>query len=207
MSEPVSRDLLALLGDWEGFEVVEITAEEAGDDGFGAPAPRLVLLLQPKAGHAKRCSQCGAIVEKVHDVSKRRVRDLPLREWDTWLVFPRARLECPRCGPTVEAVPWLDRYQRMTVRLPEKIARLAQVLPIKPVAAWFGVGWDTVKQIDRRALATQLGAPEDHLDGIRQIAIDEFAICRGHQYATVVLDLEWKRVVCVGSLNSVAVFL
>jgi transposase len=67
----------------------------------------------------------------VHDSAERRVRDLPILEAETWLVFPRARLECPRCGPTVEAVPWLDRYQRMTTRLSDAIARLAQVLPIK----------------------------------------------------------------------------
>lgn len=46
-------------------------------------------------------------------------------------------------------MPWLDRYQRMTTRLAAAIARLAQVLPIKHVAQWFAVGWETVKQIDR----------------------------------------------------------
>lgn len=197
MAEPVSDALLKLLGEWEGFEVERVETEAEGDDVFGASAPRLVLVLRAKADVPKRCSQCGAIVEKIHDVSERRVRDLPLGEWDTWLVFPRVRLQCPRCGPTVEAVPWLDRYQRMTTRLAEKIARLAQVLPIKQVAAWFGVGWDTVKQIDQRALAGRLGAAEDHLDGIQRIAIDEFAIRRGHQYATVVLDLDRKRVVWI----------
>ena len=35
----------------------------------------------------------------------------------------------------------------------------------------------------------------DQANGIRPIAIDAFAIRRGHQYATVVLDLERKRVV------------
>lgn len=115
------------------------------------------------------------------------MRDLPIGDWDVWLVVPRARLGCPRCGPTVEAVPWLDGYQRMTTRLADKIARLAQVLPIKHVAAWFRVGSDTVKQIDARALNRRLGAPEDALNGIRIIAIDEFALHRGHRYATVVL--------------------
>jgi hypothetical protein len=28
MAEPVSRDLLALLGDWEGFEVAQLTHED-----------------------------------------------------------------------------------------------------------------------------------------------------------------------------------
>jgi len=158
MAEPVSDALLKLLGEWEGFEVERVETEAEGDDVFGAPAPRLVLVLRAKADFPKRCSQCGAIVEKIHDVSERRVRDLPLGEWDTWLVFPRARLQCSRYGPTVEAVPRLDPYQRMTTRLAEKIARLAQSLPIKQVAGWFGVGWDTVKQIDQRARVGRLGA-------------------------------------------------
>jgi transposase len=92
-------------------------------------------------------------------------------------------------------VPWLDRYQRMTKRLADKIAGLAQVLPIKHVAAWFGVSWDTVKQIDRRALAARLG-PVD-LSAVRQIAIDEFALHRGQQYATVVVEVSTRRVLWV----------
>jgi len=82
----------------------------------------------------------------------------------------------------------------MTTRLAEKIARMAQITALTHVAAWFRVSWDTVKQIDQRALAQRLGAMEDRLDGIRQIAIDEFALRRGHRYATIVLDLATKRV-------------
>lgn len=126
MAEPVCDallkllKLLKLLGEREGFEVERVETELEGDDVFGAPA-RLVLVLRAKADVPKRCSQCGAMVEIIHDVSARRLRDLPLGEWDTRLVFPRARLQCPRYAPTVEAVPWLDRYQRMTTRLAEKV--------------------------------------------------------------------------------------
>ena len=49
--------------------------------------------------------------------------------------------------------------------LAETVARLVQVLSLKQVAAWFGTGWDTVKEIDPRALAGRLGAAKDHLDG------------------------------------------
>jgi transposase len=196
MADESMRLLLEQVGGWEGFEVAAITTEETLEpDALGLPAPRLVIELRAKPDAPRRCSRCGQLVAEVHDTSPRRVRDLPMAEWDTWLIVPRARLHCPRCGPTVEAVSWLDRYARMTKRLAEKIARLAQVLPIKHVAAWFGVSWDTVKQIDQRALAARLG-PVD-LTGVRQMAIDEFAIHRGHQYATVVVDVLTKRVLWV----------
>ncbi len=187
------EEITALLGGWEGFELVGATRTAVSETH---PIPEIVLKLEPVRGAPKRCSRCGEVVDVVHDVSERRVRDLPIMEAETWLVFPRARLECPRCGPTVEAVPWLDRYQRMTTKLAEAIARLAHVLPIKHVAAWFSVGWETVKQIDQRALERRLG-PVD-LSDVRVIAIDEFAIQRGHRYATVVVEPTTKRVLWVG---------
>jgi transposase len=132
----------------------------------------------------------------VHDVTPREVRDLPILDAETWLILPRVRLACPRCGPTVEAVPWLDRYARMTKRFAESVARLAQVLPIKQVAEHFALSWDTVKAIDRVALAARLG-PVD-LTGVRQIAIDEFAIQKGHRYATSIVDPVTTKVLWVG---------
>jgi transposase len=184
-----------LLGGWEGFELVEVEERPVGP---AQPVRELVLRLRARADHVKRCSRCGEPVVEIHDVTERRVRDLSVFDWDTWVVFPRARLQCPRCGPTVEAISWLDRYQRMTTRLAEKIARLATVLPVRHVATWFHVHWATVKQIDQRALYARLGPiTTESLAGVRLLVIDEFAIQKGHRYATVIVDAETKRVLWV----------
>lgn len=80
------------------------------------------------------------------------MRDLIIAELDTCVIVPRARPQCPCCGPTVEAVAWLDRHQRMTKRLAEKIARFAMILPLAHVAELFAVHWTTGKVIHQRAL-------------------------------------------------------
>ena len=193
------RALVQAVGGWDGFEIARWTTEDTLEpDAFGLPAKRLVIELQPAADAVKRCSQCGRPVEAVHDVTVRRVRDLPLMGHDVWLVFPHARLQCPRCGPMSEQLPWLDRYQRMTKRLAETIARLAQRFSVSDVATLFHVGWDAVKQIHARALASWLGPLEtSDLSGVRRIAIDEFALHKGQRYATLVVDVATKRVVWV----------
>jgi transposase len=103
---------------------------------------------------------------------------------------------CPRCGPKLERLDWLARYSRVTVRLGESVARLCAVLPIKHVAEFFALSWDQVKGIDKAFLQESLG-PVD-LDGLEQIAMDEFAIHKGHRYATVIVEPIRRRVLWIG---------
>src|SRR5688572_33433757 len=107
-------EITALLGGWEGFELAGVQRDLGSE---ADPVPQIVLEPRPLPNYPKRCSRCGEVVVEIHDVAERRVRDLPILEAETSLVFPRARLQCPRCGPTVEAVPWLDRHQRPPARL------------------------------------------------------------------------------------------
>jgi transposase len=103
---------------------------------------------------------------------------------------------CPRCGPKLERLAWLDRYARVTRRLADSVVRMCQVLPIKHVASFFGLSWDTVKDLDKSSLERSLGPPD--LSNLEVIAMDEFAIQRGHRYATVVIEPQRRRVLWVG---------
>lgn len=187
------EDITLLLGGWPGFEIAEV-AREPGGTRTGAP--QVTITLAAVAGIRRHCGRCGRATASLHDVTERRIRELPILDAETWLLVPLARVDCPHCGPTVEALPWLDRYARMTKRFAESVARLAQVLPIKQVAEWFSLSWDTVQAIDQAALEARLG-PVD-LAGIRQIVIDEFAIQKGHRYATVIAEPATRRVLWVG---------
>ncbi|HWB14711.1 MAG TPA: ISL3 family transposase [Pirellulales bacterium] len=189
------EELTALLGGWEGYLLGTASRLEPVADE-GRSEEEVWLELRPCADRRKCCSGCGQEVDQVHDVEERWVRDLPILGTTTWLCVHRCRLACPRCGPKLEELSWLPRYSRVTKRLADSVAQLCAVLPIKHVAAYFGLHWDTVKAIDKAHLQSALG-PVD-LSNVEVIAMDEFAIQKGHRYATVIVEPYTKRVLWIG---------
>jgi len=186
-----STDCISVLGGWEGYVPREIRRQE--DRGR---FPRIWIELVPVADGVLRCSGCRETASGVHETTRRVVRDLPLLDADTFLIVHRRRVLCPRCGPCVEELPWLARYSRVTRRLAESVARLCQCLALKHAAAFFRLSWDQVKAIDKTSLEQRLG-PVD-LTEVDVIAMDEFALHKGHRYATVIVDPRSKRVLWVG---------
>jgi transposase len=184
-----------LLGEWKGYTPYCPERLEA-NEAEGRSKPEVVIALLPLLDVPRKCSGCGEMVTAIHDTCERWVKDLPILDAETWLLVYRVRVDCPRCGPKLEELDWLDRYQRVTCRLAESVARLCRVLPIKHVAAYFGLHWSTVKAIDKAYLAETLG-PVD-LSRVEVIAMDEFAVQKGHRYATVIIEPERKRVLWVG---------
>lgn len=182
---PISR-----LGGWEGYEVVEDRCEIRGGRSW------CVLRLEPIRAYRRVCSGCGDVTTAIHDLEPRRVRDLPVFEHTVELIVPRVRVACPQCGPKLERLGWLDAYARVTRRLADSVARLCKVASILHVARYFALNWKTVKDVDRASLERELG-PVD-LNGLRVIAMDEFAIQKGHRYATVIVEPTRKRVLWVG---------
>jgi transposase len=184
---------IALLGGWEGYAIAAVARLERSK---GRPHAEVWIELKPLAGGLPRCGACRRKANRIHDVIPRWVRDLPVLDAQTRLLVHRRRVECRRCGPKLEYLSWLAPYSRVTRRFAEGVARLCTVLPIKHVADFYHLGWDTVKGIDRTSLTEKLG-PVD-LRGVQVIALDEFAIQKGHRYATVVIDPLRKRVLWVG---------
>ncbi len=187
------QQCIAALGGWEGYRVGAVERFEAGIKGRRS---QVWIELLPREGLAMRCSGCGRFQSRAHDTAERWVRDLPVFDAETHLLIHRRRVACPRCGPKVERLDWLDRYARVTRRLAESVARMCSILPIKHVADFYGLSWDQVKAIDKAHLEATLG-PVD-LKGVDVIVMDEFALQKGHRYATVVVEPSIKRVLWVG---------
>jgi ribosomal protein L34E len=134
MADTKPHALTELLPDLEGFEVATVTTEETlAPDALGLPAPRMIIALRAKAEASHRCAQCGDVVDAVREVMSHRIRDLPFAQYDTWLIVPESGLQCARCGPTAEEIPWLDRSRGMTKRLVRKLSGLPKGFPNQEV--------------------------------------------------------------------------
>jgi transposase len=187
-----SEEVTALLGEWEGYRVGFVQRHEADEEGA---ASQVWIELIRRSDGPMICSGCGQACERYHDWDERWIRDLPIVDAETHLLVQRFRVACPTCGPKLEHLPWLAKYARVTGRLARSVARLCKVLAIKHVAEFYGLSWDAVKRIDKAWLEATLGEPD--LSELDFLAMDEFAIKRGHRYATIFVEPNRKEVLWV----------
>ena len=110
-----------------------------------------------------------------------------------WLRYEIRRVRCPRCGVTVELVPWAAPQSWFTYEFEQHVAYLAQRADKTTLSDMMRIGWATVGSIIERVVARL--RPGDPLDGLRLIGVDELSYRRHHQYVTVVVDHERGAVV------------
>lgn len=180
---------------WKGFHVVSCTEI--------APLT-LLISLQPLDSHPPCCRRCNRSVSSVHDTTVRRVRERELLQWRVWLDVPVRRLHCPSCGIVTEQIDWLPERRRYTAALASWVESLVRLLPVKHVSHLTGLHWHTVKDIDYRRMQRELCEPERQT--LRRLMVDEFALFKGHRYATVVADADTQQVLWIGEGRSRASF-
>lgn len=113
------------------------------------------------------------------------------------IVLAVQRVECRECGAVKQVNLGFADQRRSYTRSFERLAvELSRRMTIKDVAQHLQVSWDIVKDMVKRYLHRRFSRPRLH--DLQDIAIDEISIGKGHQYLTVVLDLQSGAVVFVG---------
>jgi transposase len=147
--------------------------------------------------HDCRCAICGSREVTSRGHVRRRFRSLPIGSRTTAVVLPIPRVECTACGMVRQVkVPFADPRRSDTKSFERYALELSRSMTIRDVAHHLDVGWDTIKDLQKRDLSRRYAKPK--LKHLRAIAIDEIAVAKGHRYLTVVMDLESGAVVFVG---------
>jgi transposase len=150
---------------------------------------------QPRAKY--RCSECGSAAVHAQGHKKRFLRSLPIGGKPTFVCLNVARVLCFHCELSRQVkVPFADPWRTYTHAFERYALDLSRFGTIRDVADHLEVSWDIIKDIQKRHLVRKYSKPK--LKKLKEIAIDELAIGKGHRYVTVVLNLRSGAVVFVG---------
>jgi transposase len=144
-----------------------------------------------------RCSHCRSDVVWAQGGVERTFHTLPIGSKPVLIEFKVPRLRCFNCHHVRQVkLSFADPGKHYTRSFERYALDLSRHMTIKDVAEHLQVGWDTIKDMQAKNLQRRFGKPKLH--DLKEIAIDEIAIAKGHRYVTVVLNLRSGAVVFVG---------
>src|SRR5579864_4067549 len=150
--------------------------------------PELHVHIRARKGSGGICSKCMRKRPGYDVLETRFFSFVPLWALPVFFVYAMRRVECGRCGVTVEAVPWATGKMQATHALVWFLASWAKVLSWKEVARRFHSSWGTVFRCVEHAV--RWGLEHRSLDGVLSIGVDEFAWKKRHKYLTLVYQLD-----------------
>ena len=155
--------------------------------------------IRARRGSRAVCAGCGRRGPTYDRLSPRRFQFVPLWGILVFFVYAMRRVDCARCGVTVERVPWAEGKSPITTSYAWFLASWARRLSWQEVAQAFRTSWDSVCRAV--TLAVEWGLAHRSLDGIEAIGVDEVLWLRGHKYLTVVyqIDAHCRRLLWLGA--------
>ena len=150
------------------------------------------------------CPKCSGKVH-VYDSYTRKVLDYPVLPRYKHILNVRIhRYRCQTCSHTFSEQPsFVEEGTRVTKLAASWMkAYLSENMSVKSVSSLTGVSWNTVRRIQQRYMEEIVNGVDRYkkFKGYRPkyLAVDEFAIHKGHTYATCVMDLKDGEILWVG---------
>jgi transposase len=142
------------------------------------------------------CPVCGRRCRSIEDTYTRVVRDLDAWGCESFIRFPERRIKCA-CGfRGFEGLDFVDSYSRCTRRFEEYVFHLCKLMTLADVSRLLEIDWTTVKNTDKKYLS-RLTVGLAEANPLR-IGVDEVAYTKGHNYLTIVRDIDVGKVLWVG---------
>src|SRR5258708_4597466 len=174
---------------------------------FDAEAHRLDVQIDFAPGSRFACPTCGATDCPAYDTERKTWRHLNFFQHQAYLSARVPRIRCDTCGIKQANVPWARPDSGFTLLFEAMVMTMASAMPVRAVARIVGEHdtrlWRMVHHYVDQALA------RTDASDVTQIAIDETAARRGHDYITLFVDIDRARVLVATErreANTVAAF-
>ena len=143
------------------------------------------------------CSHCGSRKVIRRGKVTRQFRTVPIGLKPVLISLAIQRVFCNACSLVRQTkLGFADHRRSYTKAFERYVLELSKFATIKDIASHLGVSWGLIQDIQKRNLLKRYKTLK--LKHLKQIAIDEISIGKGHRYMTIVLCLETGAVVYVG---------
>lgn len=163
--------------------------------------------VRPRRGSRPRCSGCGRRCSGYDQLPERRFEFIPVWGFAVVLLYAMRRVQCRHgCGVVVEEVPWGIGKHTLTKAYMLFLAQWARRLSWQETARAFRTSWEKVFQAVEWVVG--FGLAHRTLEPVRAIGVDEIQYGRGHQYLTLVyqIDAGMIRLLWIGQERTVESF-
>jgi transposase len=141
-----------------------------------------------RAGTKWPCPECGEKLPVYDHAPERAWRHLDSCHFKTFLHARPPRVQCPEHGVRQVRLPWAEASSRFTAMFERLAIDVLLETNVEGAARLLDLSWDEAWHIADRAV--QRGLARKKKRPIRQIGIDEKAVAKGHEYFTLVYNLE-----------------
>jgi transposase len=174
------RHLLGIEAPWKVARVA-LNAKEQRVDVWAEHAP----------GTLWQCPECGEAAEplRVYDhAAERSWRHLDSCQFMTYLHARPPRVECPQHGVKQARLPWAEPRARFTALFERFAIDVLLEADVLGATRILRISWDEAWHILERAVARGRAIKGKKI--VARIGVDEKAAAKGHQYLTLVSDLD-----------------
>jgi transposase len=162
---------------------------------FDADKKRLDIEIDFTTGGRFACPDCAKPDCPTNDTVMKTWRHLDFFQHQAFLTARTPRITCPDCGVRLITVPWARAGSGFTLLFEALAMALVTAMPVKAAARLMKVHdtrlWRVIIHYVEAALARA------DLKDIRRLAIDETAAKRGHNYITLFVDIDSRRVLYI----------
>jgi len=129
---------------------------------------------------------------------QRRIRDLPISGHPCCIDIELAQVRTSDSVRRLEHCAFVYKGARYTQRFCQMISGLCRHTTIAAISRHLGIRWETVKNIDKQVLSQSLPSQDvSKLTHLKYIGVDEVARAKGHDYMTLVYNMESGQLIWV----------